>query len=404
MRIGFWLAVAMLLAGCGGEAPERTTGDDAESQVNPTTSDQGVTTEEIVLGTHTDLSGPVAIWGVGSINGARMRFDAVNAAGGVHDRQLRFVVEDTQYQVPRAIQAANKLINRDKIFAMVLGLGTPTNNAVVVQQMKAGVPNVFPLTGARSTVEPYHKLKFSQRGIYYDEMRAAVKYFLEKEGKTRPCVIYQDTDYGQEILEGVEDQLKVMGQGVVETSAHKPTESEFTAAILRLRNAKCDLVLMGTIHRDTILVLETVRKMGWEGVAWVGNNAAYGQVIAEQESGSGEGYYAFVHIAEMYSDNEMVPEVKAWWDQYTERYGETPGIAAMEGYRAADLVVLALEKAGPELSRESFVAALEGITEYTDIFGYNLGFGPNDHSGVAESTLSQVQNGRGVTLAESSTY
>ena len=65
----------------------------------------------------------------------------------------------------------------------------------------------------------------------------------------------------------------------------------------------------------------------------------------------------------------------------------------------SDLVVLALEKAGPELTRESFVAALEGIAEYNDIFGYKLGFGPNDHSGVAESTLSQVQNGRWVTLA-----
>lgn len=401
MRIVVWVAVAALLAGCGGDSPPPKTTD---APVNLGASDQGVTAEEIVLGTHTDLSGPVAIWGVGTINGARMRFDAANEAGGVHGRKIRFIVEDTQYQVPRAIQAANKLINRDKIFAMVLGLGTPTNNAVLVQQLKAGVPNIFPLTGARSMVEPHHKLKFAQRGIYYDEMRAAVKYFLEKEGKTRPCVIYQDTDYGQEILEGVEDQLKVMGQSVVETSAHKPTESEFTAAILRLRNAKCDLVLMGTIHRDTILVLETVRKMGWEGVAWVGNNAAYGQVVAEQESGSGEGYYAFVHIAEMYADDEMKPEIKAWWDQYSERFGDSPGIAAMEGYRAADLVVMALENAGPELTRESFVAAMEGITDYTDLFGYKLGFGPNDHSGVAESTLSQVKNGRWVTLAESISY
>ncbi len=404
MRNVVWVAMALLLVGCGGDAPQPKPSEGEEAPVTLASSDQGVTGEEIVLGSHTDLSGPIAIWGVGSINGARMRFDAANEAGGIHGRTIRFVVEDTQYQVPRAIQAANKLINRDKIFAMVLGLGTPTNNAVMVQQLKAGVPNIFPLTGARSMVEPYHKLKFAQRGIYYDEMRAAVKYFLENEGKTRPCVIYQDTDYGQEILEGVEDQLKVMGQSVVETSAHKPTESEFTAAILRLRNAECDLVLMGSVHRDTILILETVRKMGWEGVAWVGNNAAYGQVIAEQESGSGEGYYAFVHIAKMYKDDNLAPAVREWWDAYVERFGEDPGIPAMEGFRAADLVVLALQEAGPDLTRESFVAALEGITEYDDVFGYKLGFGPNDHSGVSESTLSQVQNGRWVTLAESITY
>ena len=328
------------------------------SAVSETT--QGVSDSEIILGSHTDLSGPVAIWGVGSINGARMRFEEANEAGGVHGRQIKFVVEDTQYQIPRAIQAANKLINRDKVFAMVLALGTPTNNAVLTQQLKAGIPNMFPLTGARSMVEPYHDLKFAQRGIYYDEIRAGVKYFLEEMGKEKPCVIYQDTDYGQEILEGAEDQLKEMGQALVGVSAHKPTESEFTASIIRLRNAQCDVVFMGTIHRDTILILEAARKMKFD-VVFVGNNAAYGQVIAEQESGSGEGYHAFVHMAKLYKEDGLSDKVERWWDRYEARFNVEPGIPAMEGYRAADLVVTALENAGPDLDKAGFLAATEAI-------------------------------------------
>jgi branched-chain amino acid transport system substrate-binding protein len=391
------------LTACGGGQP---AGEDAAVPVgaDQTVAERGVSPTEITLGTHTDLSGAVAIWGVGSMNGARMRFDDANISGGIHGRQIRFVVEDTQYQIPRAIQASNKLINRDKIFAMVLALGTPTNNAVLTEQLRQGVPNMFPLTGARSMVEPYHDLKFTQRGIYYDEMRAAVKYFMEKEAKTRPCVIYQDTDYGQEILEGVQDQLKVMGQSVVEVSGHGKTESEFTASIIRLRNAGCDLVLMGTIHRDTILVLEASRKLGWKEVTWVGNNAAYGQVIADQESGSGEGYYAFVHMAERYADDDLSPPLRAWWDAYKERFGDDPGIPAMEGHRAADLMVEALQRAGPDLTRDGFIKAMESITDYNDIFGYQVSFGPGDHKGVSESTLSQVKDGRWVTLAESITY
>ena len=73
-----------------------------------------------------------------------MRFEEANEAGGVNGRQIKFVVEDTQYQIPRAIQAANKLINRDKVFAMVLALGTPTNNAVLTQQLKAGYTEHVP--------------------------------------------------------------------------------------------------------------------------------------------------------------------------------------------------------------------------------------------------------------------
>ena len=383
------------LASCGGDSTLET------SAVSETT--QGVSDSEIILGSHTDLSGPVAIWGVGSINGARMRFEEANEAGGVNSRQIKFVVEDTQYQIPRAIQAANKLINRDKVFAMVLALGTPTNNAVLTQQLKAGIPNMFPLTGARSMVEPYHDLKFAQRGIYYDEIRAGVKYFLEEMGKEKPCVIYQDTDYGQEILEGAEDQLKEMGQALVGVSAHKPTESEFPASIIRLRNAQCDVVFMGTIHRDTILILEAARKMKFD-VVFVGNNAAYGQVIAEQESGSGEGYHAFVHMAKLYKEDGLSDMVERWWDRYEARFNVEPGIPAMEGYRAADLVVTALENAGPDLDKAGFLAATEAIENYQDIFGYQIQFGPGDHKGVSESLLSVVEDGKWKTLATAITY
>ena len=154
--------------------------------------------------------------------------------------------------------------------------------------------------------------------------------------------------------------------------------------------------------RDTILILEAARKMGWEGVDWVGNNAVYAQVVADHESG--EGFFSFVHMATIYADDDMSPAVRAWWDSYVDRYNVEPGLAAMEGYRAADLVVEALRRAGPELTADGLVAALESIDSYTDIFGYNVSFGPDKHSGATESVLSQVQDGRWVTLEEAISY
>ncbi|MEE2784211.1 MAG: ABC transporter substrate-binding protein [Pseudomonadota bacterium] len=386
-----WISIFTILAGCGAEPTESSA-----------VKNRGVSADEIVLGVYTDLSGPTAIWGVGATNASRMRFEAVNEQGGIHGRKIRYVVEDTSYQVPKAMSAANKLVNRDDVLAILLGVGTPLNNAIMPMLFENNVVNLFPISGGRQMVEPFHPLKFTQRGIYYDEVRASVKYFVEKKGKQTPCVIYQDTDYGVEILAGAKDQAEAMGLEIAEVSAHKPTDSEFTAAILRLKNANCDLVLMGTVHRDTILVLDAARKMGWDGVDWVGNNAVYAQVIADQESG--EGFYSFVHMARIYADNEMSPQVKAWWDKYVESYGKEPGLAAMEGYRGADLTVLALEKAGPDLTTETFVAALESISNYTDIFGYKVSFGPDKHSGATESVLSQVQNGRWVALEEAISY
>ena len=90
---------------------------------------RGVTATEVTFGMPTDLSGVAATYGVSSSNGVKMRFEEANEAGGIYGRKLKVIVEDQGYQVPKAVQACNKLINRDKVFAFVAPLGTPMNNA-----------------------------------------------------------------------------------------------------------------------------------------------------------------------------------------------------------------------------------------------------------------------------------
>src|SRR5215467_101962 len=111
---------------------------------------RGVTNTEIVLGMHTDLSGVAATYGVSSSNAVKMRFEEINDAGGINGRKLKVIIEDQGYQVPKAVQACSKLIIRDNVFAFVAPLGTPMNNACFKDQFAAGVPNLFPLSAARS--------------------------------------------------------------------------------------------------------------------------------------------------------------------------------------------------------------------------------------------------------------
>src|SRR5581483_6958307 len=169
---------------------------------------RGVTANEVVFGMHTDLSGVAATYGVSSSNGVKMRFEEVNSAGGVEGRKLRVIVEDQAYQVPKAVQACNKLINRDKVFAFVAPLGTPMNNACFKDQFAVGVPNLFPLSAARSMYEPFERLKFYGAASYVDQVRSGIDYFVKTKGKKAVCVMYQDTDFGKEVLEGAEQQTK----------------------------------------------------------------------------------------------------------------------------------------------------------------------------------------------------
>ena len=211
-------------------------------------------------------------------------------------------MEDTQYQVPRAVQAGAKLINRDHIFAMVAGLGTPMNNALFKDQFDAGVPNLFPLSAARSMYEPFHKLKFYGAASYVDQVRAGIQYFVSKKGKKALCAMYQDTDFGKEVLDGVQMQAEKLKLKVVETVTHKPTDQDFTAQITKLKAAGCDLVVMGTIVRDSIVPYATARKMGWTDVDFLGSAAAYDLFVAAAQGGVTEGFYAMGLTAMPYRD------------------------------------------------------------------------------------------------------
>jgi branched-chain amino acid transport system substrate-binding protein len=353
---------------------------------------RGITKDEILLGMHTDLSGVAATYGVSSSNAAKMRFDEINEAGGIHGRKIRLIIEDQGYQVPKAVQACNKLINRDKVFAFVGPLGTPMNNACFKDQFEANVPNLFPLSAARSMYEPFHRLKFYGAASYVDQIRSAVDYFVKEKGKKNICVMYQDTDFGKEIVVGAEMQTKKLGVKVVEQTAHKPTDQDFTAPITKLRQAGCDLILMGTIVRDSIVPYTTARKMGWNEVDFVGSAAVYDLVVGAAQGM--EGFYG-MGLTEMPYPDSPVASVREFVEKYKKRFNIDPNIGAVYGYVAADLTATGLKNAGKDLTVDSFVKGMEAIKGYKDIFnGPEVNFGPNIRQGASSSFLAVVKGGR----------
>jgi branched-chain amino acid transport system substrate-binding protein len=356
---------------------------------------RGITKTEIALGTHTDLSGPAASYGVTSTNAIRMRFDEVNAAGGIHGRKIRYIVEDTQYQIPRAVQAVNKLIQKDNVFAIIAPLGTPMNNAVLPDQLKANVPNLFPFSAARSMSEPYHRLKFGVFfSTYHDQIRAGVKYLVEKKGKKKICVLYQDTDFGKEVLDSVQEQVKAMKLTIVETATNRPTDTDFSAQITKLRSAGCEVVAMGVIVRDAIIPYATARKLGWTDVDFVATSASFDQIVASAPGNATEGLYVASGFVMPYRDTAS-PEVAKWWDAYKAKYNAEPNIGAFYGQVMADLLVSSLQAAGPNPTLDGFVKALENAKPFRSIFGGpEFRYGPNVRQGSKVVILHQVTGGR----------
>jgi branched-chain amino acid transport system substrate-binding protein len=359
---------------------------------------RGVTATEVVFGMHTDLSGVAATYGVSSSNAVKLRFDEINEAGGVNGRKIKVIIEDQAYQVPKAVQACNKLINRDKVFAFVAPLGTPMNNACFKDQFAVGVPNLFPLSAARSMYEPYERLKFYGAASYVDQVRSGIDYFVKNKGKKAICVMYQDTDFGKEVLEGAEQQTKKLGIKIVEATAHKPTDQDFTAPITKLRSAGCDLIVMGTIVRDSIVPYTTARKAGWTDVDFLGSAAVYDMVVGAAQGM--EGFYG-MGLTEMPYVDSGVASVKTFVENYKKKFSVDPNIGAVYGYVAADLTYQGLKNAGKDLTLDSFIKGMEAIKNYKDIFnGPEVNFGPNIRQGANSSFLAEVKGGKWVRLTQ----
>ena len=230
--------VTLALVACGGGEQQEAAND----------GPRGVSDDRIVIGSHTDLSGTLAIWGVPLTNGQRMRYDEVNAAGGIHGRQIEFIVEDTQYQMPLAIKATNKLLNVDDIFLMVGSMGTPMNIALMPRMFEVDVPSLFPLTAAVQMHEPLHPMKFNYFVSYRDQIRGGMMRLVEQTGVKKVCMQAVANDYGHENEVGFESAVAQLDLHVVYAGRHKTTETDFRRH--RHGNQEFRLRDVGAWHAD----------------------------------------------------------------------------------------------------------------------------------------------------------
>lgn len=359
---------------------------------------QGVTDNEIVIGSVNDLSGIFAAVGVPAINGANLKINEVNEAGGVHGRQIRFVVEDHSYQLPKASQAYNKLVNRDEVFAMMLSLGTPHNLAGFRILDPRGIPNLNPLSAAREMLNEPIDNKYTGFASYYDQTIAGIRYLNQEFGHTNVCAMYLPTDFGIEISDAAKESTEELGTSFVSETTHKPDEQDFVGAVQKLRSDDCEIIVMALGVRAGITVVGTAKQLGWSDAKFLNTSAGFLEPVAAVPNGVTEGLYAAAGWVDLAARAED-PVPAAFIEAYEEEYGQPASGFAMLGYNAAETLVMALEAAGPDLTHESFQTAMESIDYYSDLLDTQLTYGPGDHQGANDITISIVENGQWKLLA-----
>lgn len=387
--------LALVIAGCGG-GQDTPTGD----------APRGVTADTIVLGSHNDLSGVLAIWGVPSSNGQRMRFDEENAAGGVHGRRIEFIVEDTQYQMPIAVKATNKLLNVDNIFLMVGAMGTPMNIALMPRMFDANVPSLFPLTGGVQMYEPLHPMKFSYFVSYRDQIRGGMHHMIKNHDFKTVCLQTVSSDYGHENAVGFDQAVEELGLEVVYKGEHKGAETDFVGTVTAIKNSGCEMLVLGPLVKDAILIYRAARDADFNAPV-ISNMVPYVAEVAEAADGATEGLFAAApfYVPDWEAEAAAGTRSGQWYQDYVAKFGEEPAAQSIIGYVSADLVVRALEGAGRDPTVEKVLAELEKIERYEDIFGGpTLSFSPTKHQGGDYLNFYQVRNGKWETVETNLSY
>ncbi len=360
---------------------------------------QGVSKTEIVIGSIQDLSGPIAAFGKQSRYGMQLRVDEINEQGGIHGRKLKLLVEDSGYDPKRAVLAAQKLVNQDKIFLMAAHIGTAQNNAAMPVQFEKNVINFMPITAAREMYEPFHKLKFSFAATYFDQIRLALPKLVKEKGAKKVCTLYQDDEFGLEVMRGAEAALKTLNMDLVEKTSYKRGATDFSSQVAKMKAGGCDFVVLGTIIRETIGAIGEARKTGFNPT-FLGSSAAYTDLIHKLGGKPMDGLYATMTSQQPYLDEAAQP-IRFWANKYKTKFNEDPTVFSVYGYSIVDMFARAAQKAGTNLSTESFIKAMDTMTVPPDMFGApEVTFTATKRLGNDLARLSQIVDGRWKVMSD----
>jgi branched-chain amino acid transport system substrate-binding protein len=360
---------------------------------------QGVSKDQILIGSIQDLSGPLAGYGKQARAGMQLRIDEANEQGGVHGRKLKLLVEDSGYDPKKAVLAAQKLVNQDKIFIMAAHLGTAHNNAAMPIQFEKHVVNFMPLTAAREMYEPTHRYKYALLSAYYDQLRIALPKMVADKSVKKVCIIYQDDEFGLEVMRGAEAGLKTLNMELVEKTSFKRGSTDFSSQVARMKSGGCELVVLGTIIRETIGTIAEARKTGFNPI-FLGSVAAYTDLIHKLGGKAMDGMYATNSVQNPYLDEASQP-LRFWANKYKTKFNEDPTVFSAYGYIIIDMFIRGAQKAGPTLSTDSFVKAMDTLNVESDIFGSPpVSFSATKRLGSNWSRLSQIQDGKWKPVSE----
>lgn len=354
----------------------------------PAAAEPGVAADKLLFGQSAALEGPAAALGQGMRLGLLAAFAEANAKGGVSGRQLELLSKDDGYEPERAIVNTTALIEQDQVFALIGSVGTPTSKAAQPITTAAGVPFIGPFTGAGFLRDPGLTNVINVRGTYDAETEAWIEHLTDDLGYTEIAALYQDDSYGQAGLSGVHKAMEKRGLTLVAEGSYTRNTVAVKQALLEIRKATPQAVVIVGAYKPAAEFIRLARTLKLEAtfvnISFVGSIA-----LAEDLGSEGEGVVVTQVVP--FPWDSSIPAVAAYQAALkTLDPAAEPGFVSLEGYLVGRLAIAALEKAGAEPTRTSFLQAIYDTGTF-DLGGVTMTFGPGDNQGMDRIFLTVIQ-------------
>ncbi|UGV27867.1 branched-chain amino acid ABC transporter substrate-binding protein [Rhodopseudomonas boonkerdii] len=348
--------------------------------------DAGASDTEIKIGNIMPYSGPASAYGVAGIIEAAY-FRMINDQGGINGRQINFISYDDAYNPAKAVEQARKLVESDEVLVVFNPLGTPSNTAILKYLNMKKVPQLF--VGAGGTSFGDHKAypwTMAWQPPYQSEGRIYAKYILTEKPNAKIAVLYQNDDFGKDVLKGFKDGLGDKSLMIVATEAYEVTEPTIDSRIINLKASGADVFVSVTTPKPAVQAIRKVAAMDWKPLYIQGYaSASVGSVLKpaglDISQGIVSAYYAKDGSDPQWDNDEGMKRFTAFLAKYAPDYSRND-ISVIYGYGVAQAMVQVLRQAGDDLTRVNVMKQAENLKDFVpDIVlpGVKLNTSANDH-------------------------
>jgi ABC-type branched-subunit amino acid transport system substrate-binding protein len=354
----------------------------------PALAENGVSDDAILFGQAAVLEGPAAALGLGMQIGLNAAFNEINAKGGVNGRKLKLLSVSDGYEPDRSIAATKKLIEEDKVFALIGPVGTPTSAATQPIATAAKVPFIGAFTGAGFLRNPSFENIINIRASYDAETEAWVKHLTEDLKISKIAIFYQDDAFGRAGLSGFKKAMDKRKMEIVAEATYERNTVAVKSALLALKRAEPEAVVIVGAYKPVAEFIKLARKVDFNpafvNISFVGAGA-----LAKELGPDGKGvivsqvvpfpWDASLQVVADYQAAIKTADAKA-----------EPDFVSLEGYLVGRLAIAALDKAGPDVTRDSLLKTIKDTGKF-DIGGLPMTFSAEKNEGLDKVFLTVIQ-------------